>query len=100
MKITINDKTVEVSGQRVLIEELHELGYAIPSLCYNKKAKHQASCMVCMVRNAQNDQMIPSCSTFPTEGMQIDTESEEVKALRKMSLELLLSDHRADCEAP
>lgn len=100
MKITINDKTVEVSGQRVLIEELREMGYEIPSLCYDKDAKHQASCMVCMVKNVQNGQMLPSCSTYPTEGMQIDTESEDVKALRKMSLELLLSDHRADCEAP
>jgi predicted molibdopterin-dependent oxidoreductase YjgC len=32
--------------------------------------------------------------------MEIDTESEEVKHLQRMSLELLLSDHRADCEAP
>jgi predicted molibdopterin-dependent oxidoreductase YjgC len=32
--------------------------------------------------------------------MEIDTESEEVKQLQAMALELLLSDHRADCEAP
>jgi len=32
--------------------------------------------------------------------MRIDTESEEVQMARKLSLELLLSDHRADCEAP
>ena len=44
--------------------------------------------------------MIPSCSTFPYEGMDIDTDSEEVVEMRKMGLELLLSDHRADCEAP
>lgn len=43
---------------------------------------------------------MPSCTTLPTEGMTIDTESEEVKKTRILSLELLLSDHRADCEAP
>jgi ferredoxin len=32
--------------------------------------------------------------------MEIDTESSEVTATRTLSLELLLSDHRADCEAP
>jgi len=32
--------------------------------------------------------------------MVIDTESEEVLQTRRISLELLLSDHRADCEAP
>ena len=100
MKIIVNDKELEVSGQRVLIDELREAGCDIPSLCYASGANHQASCMVCMVRNVATDQMLPSCSTYPVEGMHIDTESDDVKALRRMSLELLLSDHRADCEAP
>ena len=92
MKIFVNNKELEVSGQRVLIEELREAGYDIPSLCYAPDAKHEASCMVCMVRNEANSQMIPSCATCPTEGMRIDTESDEVMALRRMSIELLLSD--------
>lgn len=97
MKIFVNKKELEVSGQRVLIEELRQAGYDIPSLCYAPDAKHEASCMVCMVRNEVDNQMIPSCATFPTEGMRIDTDSEEVTALRRMALELLLSDHRARC---
>ncbi len=100
MKIYVNDKEIEVSGNVPLIEVLNSNGYSIPSLCYAKDAKHQASCMVCMVKNVANGQMIPSCSTFPTEGMKIETDTEEVLSLRQMSLELLLSDHRADCEAP
>jgi NADH dehydrogenase/NADH:ubiquinone oxidoreductase subunit G len=58
---------------------------------------HQASCMVCMVKDVRSGQMIPSCSIFPQEGMEIDTESEEVLELRKMGIELLLSDHGARC---
>lgn len=97
MKIIVNNKVLEVSGQRVLIEELREAGYDIPSLCYASDARHEASCMVCMVRNEADNQMIPSCATYPTEGMRIDTESDEVTALRRMSIELLLSDHHARC---
>ena len=100
MKIVVNDKELEVSGQRPLIDELREAGYDIPSLCYATAARHEPSCMVCMVRNETNNQIIPSCATFPIEGMRIDTQSDDVTALRRMSLELLLSDHRADCEAP
>ena len=100
MRITVNGYEIEVTGQRVLIEELRERGLQIPSLCYNSEAIHQASCMVCMVKDVKSGQMIPSCSTVPYEGMDIDTESEEVVEMRKMGLELLLSDHRADCEAP
>lgn len=100
MTIYINDKEYEVSANEPLIEILNRNGNETPSLCYANGAKHQASCMVCMVKNLANGQMIPSCSTFPTEGMRIETDSEEVLTLRKTSLELLLSDHRADCEAP
>lgn len=100
MKIYINDKEYEVSAEKPLIDALNDNGFATPSLCYAEGAKHQASCMVCMVKNIANGQMIPSCSTFPTERMHIETDTEEVLTLRKTSLELLLSDHRADCEAP
>ena len=97
MKIKINGNEVEVTGKRLLIEELREMGLQIPSLCYKPEAIHQASCMVCMVKDVRSGQMIPSCSTFPQEGMEIDTESEEVVKLRKMAIELLLSDHGARC---
>jgi len=56
--------------------------------------------MVCAVKNCDTGQIIPSCTTLPTEGMKIDTESEDIQVVRTLSLELLLSDHRADCEAP
>ena len=97
MIIIVNGSELEVSGQRVLIEELREAGYDVPSLCYASDARHEPSCMVCMVRNESDNQMIPSCATFPVEGMRIDTESDEVLALRRMAVELLLSDHRARC---
>ena len=97
MKIRVNGNEVEVTGQHVLIEELRERGLQIPSLCYAPEAEHQASCMVCMVKDVRSGQMIPSCSIFPQEGMEIDTESEEVVEQRKMAIELLLSDHGARC---
>jgi len=100
MRISVNNKDIEVSGQRPLIEELREAGIEVPSMCYSKEHVHQPSCMVCMVKDMQTGQMLPSCSVKPYEGMQIETDSDEVKNLRKLSLELLLSDHRADCEAP
>ena len=99
MKIFVDNKELEVSGKRVLIEELREAGYDIPSLCYIPNAKHHTSCMICMVHNEANNQMIPSCSTIPVEGMRIDTSSDDVIALRRTAIELLLSEHKARCGA-
>ena len=100
MRISVNNKDISVSGQRPLIEELREMGINVPSMCYAEGKEHQPSCMVCMVKDLRTGQMVPSCSTMPYEGMQIETDSDEVKELRRLSLELLLSDHRADCEGP
>ena len=100
MRISVNNNTIEVNGMRPLIEELREVGIQVPSMCYAEGYEHHPSCMVCMVKDVKTGQMIPSCSTKPYEGMQIETDTDEVKDLRRLSLELLLSDHRADCEAP
>ncbi len=100
MQITINKTPIETLEGETILETARRAGYSIPSLCYAKGARHKSSCMVCAVRNCANGQVIPSCTTYPADGMQIDTESEEVKLVRSLSLELLLSDHKADCEAP
>jgi predicted molibdopterin-dependent oxidoreductase YjgC len=100
MNVRINDKVVEALEGETLLEIARREGYPIPSLCYAKDAKHKSSCMVCAVRNAITGQIIPACTTLPVEGMQIETDSPEVIRSRTLSLELLLSDHRADCDAP
>ena len=100
MNIIINNKTIETLDGETLLETAKRIGYEIPSLCYAKGAVHKSSCMVCAVKNLTNGQIIPSCTTYPTEDMNIDTDSEEIHNIRTLSLELLLSDHRADCEAP
>lgn len=100
MQITINHTPVEVVDGETILEAACRVGHTIPSLCYAKDAKHKSSCMVCAVKNQANNQIIPSCTTYPVEGMQIVTDSEDVLLTRTLSLELLLSDHRADCDAP
>lgn len=75
-------------------------GVTIPALCYNKETGHFTSCMVCMVMDVERNQLIPSCSAPVREGMDLSTTDSQVAEARKMSLELLLSEHVGDCEAP
>ena len=100
MQVIIDGKEVQATGRETLLELCRKNGVQVPSLCAAPGAVHRPSCMVCMVRNEANGQMIPSCATYPVDGMRIDTASDEVKAQRALAVELLLSDHRADCEAP
>ena len=100
MKIKINNKEIEAAEGEKLIEAAHRSGVEIPAMCYFPGYKHQASCMVCVVKNCETGQIMPSCSTIVAERMCIDTECSEVKDLRQQALELLLSDHMAACRLP
>jgi NADH dehydrogenase/NADH:ubiquinone oxidoreductase subunit G len=100
MIIKINDQQIEASEGEKIIEVARRNGIEIPALCYAAGYKHQASCMVCVVKDCNTGQIIPACSTVVAEGMRIESESDEVKALRRQSLELLLSDHIAVCRPP
>jgi ferredoxin len=101
MKIILNGREAEVLPGETLTDTARREGYEVPALCYSKNARrHVSSCMVCAVQDSATGRIIPSCTTLPSEGMQIETDSAAVRHSRTLSLELLLSDHRADCEAP
>lgn len=72
----------------------------IPTLCHMKGFEPETSCMICVVKNIQTGQLIPACSTKVMDGMEIDTDCEEVHVARRDILNLLLSEHVGDCHAP
>lgn len=75
-------------------------GADIPTLCYTRQTGAQASCMVCVVKDAASGRMLPACSAKVDDGMEIDTGGDEVTSLRRETLLMLLSEHVGDCEAP
>ena len=75
-------------------------GIAIPSMCFRPGFSNHPSCMICLVKDLGRENLVPSCAMPVSEGMNILTGTEEVMEARKEALELLLSDHIGDCEAP
>ncbi len=100
IKITVNGKTVEVERGTTVLKAAEKAGFFVPAMCYNDDVERFTSCMVCIVKETSQNKLIPSCSVEVTEGMNIITEDEEISEARKTALELLLSDHVGDCEAP
>lgn len=72
----------------------------IPTLCNDNRLEPYSSCYVCVVEVEGMRGLQPSCSTKITEGMNIQTDNEKVRKARKTALDLLLSNHYADCVAP
>lgn len=100
IKITLNNKEVLAAKGSTILDVARKAGYEIPTLCHDDELKPFGSCWVCAVKVEGRRGFVTSCGTEVREGMVIDTEGESVKSARKMALELILSDHYADCEAP
>lgn len=98
--IKIDNQAITVAEGTSVLNAARSAGIHIPSMCYLEGCTNHPTCMVCMVKNKSNQQMIPSCATKVVEGMDLASEDTEVHEARKEAIELLLSDHVGDCEAP
>lgn len=77
-----------------------KMGIDIPNMCWHDELEHFTSCMLCLVKDQSNGKLFPSCSVKATEGLEIITDDAEIQEARQTALELLLSEHVGDCEAP
>ena len=100
VQITINGHKINVDEGTPVIKAAEMAGFKVPSLCYNEELGHFTSCMLCLVKDDSNSQLIPSCSVTATEGMSVTTEDAEIREARQTGLELLLSEHVGDCQGP
>jgi iron-only hydrogenase group A len=97
MKITVNHQPIEVDEGMTIWQACNSIGINIPSLCYFKDISANASCGVCVVEVKGVQELLRSCITEVTEGMEIITDSPRVREARKVNVELLLANHPEDC---
>ncbi len=102
IKITIDNKEVEVQKGITIYQAAKDNGIDIPTLCYMNLdhmniENRPGGCRVCVVEVAGRKNLAPSCSTTCADGMVVRTHSVRVLNARKTVLELILSDHPKDC---
>lgn len=100
IKLTINTVKVEVKKGSTVLEAARLAGVEVPTMCDNAETEHFASCMVCVVKDARNGALLPACSSPAQDGTNLITDDAEINEARKMAIELLMSEHVGDCEAP
>ncbi|HBE39616.1 MAG TPA: hypothetical protein DDW27_00110 [Bacteroidales bacterium] len=99
-KIRINNIELEAEEGESILSVAGKAGIFIPVLCHKEGVEHYTSCMVCMVKENKTNDFLPSCSSLALDGLDIDASGEDVISMRKKAVELLISEHRAECEAP
>ncbi|MCE5239934.1 FAD-dependent oxidoreductase, partial [bacterium] len=98
--LTIDGKPVTAPAGANIVAAARLAGLEIPTLCHREGCTPETSCLVCVARVDGSPRLVPTCATTVAEGMVVESETEEVRAARKMALELLLGDHAGDCIAP
>jgi len=99
--IKINGQEIEAAPEKTILEVVRENELDdIPTLCYSPELEPYASCFLCVVQVKGRQNLVPSCATKIEAGMEIETRNERIFASRKTALELLLSNHYADCISP
>ena len=100
LNITINGQKVQCQAGETVLQAARAAGIEIPTLCHDEELNPFGSCWVCAVEVKGRRGFVTSCGTTVSPGMDIITDSGDIRSARKMALELLISNHYADCEAP
>ena len=99
-RVVIDGREIAVEPGTTILEAARRLGVEIPTLCHVPGSEPSASCFLCCVQVEGRRALSPSCAMPVADGMVVETATDDVRASRKMALELLLSDHAGDCVAP
>ncbi len=97
VNLRINDLPVTVPAGSTILEAAKKLDFQIPTLCYHEDLCVAGNCRVCVVEQVGAKTLPAACATPVAEGMEIYTNSANVRLARKHIIELLLSEHNADC---
>lgn len=99
VNLTIDGVSVSVPSTYTVLEAARRAGIKIPTLCYLKGVNEAGACRVCLVEIEKARALAAACVMPVSEGMIVHTNSAKVRATRKSTLEMILSDHNRDCLA-
>ena len=97
VSLTIDNIKVEVPENTSVLEAARKANIKIPTLCYLMGVNAIGACRICLVEVVGNAALQAACVLPVTEGMVVRTNSPKVLKSRRLSLELLLSNHDREC---
>ncbi|HPX06457.1 MAG TPA: 2Fe-2S iron-sulfur cluster-binding protein, partial [Tenuifilaceae bacterium] len=97
INLKIDGITVSVPEGTTILEAARQLNIQIPTLCYHEDLCIAGNCRVCVVELKGARTLPASCAMPAAEGMDVLTNTLKVRTARKHIIELLLSEHNAQC---
>jgi NADH-quinone oxidoreductase subunit G len=97
VKITIDEKVLEVDPHLTIIQAASQNGIHIPHFCWHPKLSVSGNCRICLVEVEKMPKLVIACATQVADGMIVSTKSERVVNARNAVMEFLLINHPLDC---
>ena len=97
VNLKINGLDVQAPANATILEAARLINIDIPTLCYLKEINSIGACRICVVEVKGARSLVTACVYPVAEGMEVTTNSLKVQKARRMTLELILSNHRKDC---
>lgn len=94
--LTIDNVEVPIDGERNLLDLARKAGIEIPTFCYHSDLSIHGACRLCLVE-VEGRGVVAACSTPPTPGARVRTHTEEIRRIRRITMELFLANHEQSC---
>ncbi len=92
-RMTINGLSVEVEQEKTVLDAAKELGIDIPTICHHRAIPPVGACRICIVevKEGARPGLIPACAYPASDGLVIETETEEVIESREITIQLMMA---------
>ncbi len=100
IKFHINGKTVEAEPGWTVLETARHYGIDIPTLCYHEAVLPSGACRLCIVeiKDGNWSKLVASCIYPVAEGINIYTDTDRVRNVRRWIFEMLLAQCPASAD--
>ncbi len=95
--LLIDEQEVSARRGQTILQVARENGIYIPTLCHLDGLSDVGACRLCLVEIKGSNKLLPACVAAVFEGMEVSTNTERLKKIRRTILELLFAERNHIC---
>jgi formate dehydrogenase alpha subunit len=96
-KLTIDGRECSARPGQTVLQVALANGIRIPHLCYDPRLSPTGACRLCLIEVGGKEALDTACTLAAAPGQSVRTDTPAVRALRKTTLEFLVSEHNLTC---
>jgi bidirectional [NiFe] hydrogenase diaphorase subunit len=95
--LSVNGKEVAVPAGASLLDAARAAEAPVPTLCHLDGLTPVGACRLCLVEVQGSGKLLPSCAAEAAEGMEILTDTPQLREYRRMAVELFFAEGNHVC---